>query len=106
MEERRVPFELLAFVRGLKRWRLEYTYDISVGKSDCWLSENPGIWGEGATLDEALRDMISIMRECAEICLSKPAEYDRDFLLLMLKVIFSSDEEILTCLDGKTCGDS
>ncbi|MBR0151020.1 MAG: hypothetical protein IJP89_06640 [Synergistaceae bacterium] len=110
MEERTIPalpVGLPLFLAGLKDMRVLYEYEcLPNGGYMCWLSEWAGVWGEGATLADALKDLIIFMRESAEICLSEPAEYDGEFLVLMLKVYLSSDKELASCLDGKTYADS
>ncbi|MBR0258471.1 MAG: hypothetical protein IJQ58_12090 [Synergistaceae bacterium] len=107
MEERTIPalpVGLPLFLAGLKEMRVSYEYEyLPNGSYMCWLSDWAGVWGEGATLGDALKDLIIFMRESAEICIESPSEYNAEFLVLMLKVYLSSDKELISCLDMKPC---
>ena len=80
--------------------RTERTED---GEVMCWLEVCPGLWGKGRNKSDAVDDMYQTLKDGAEdyfsdaySCLSKAPEN----LTVMLKVMFSMEEDFKACLSG------
>lgn len=108
MEERKIPFDLLYFVKELKGLRLPC---VSERNSDgSWTTFTGGeddsmihTWGMGSTKEASLRDYVRGLKEIARI-MYEDEELGGVSFLNLLKILISTEEELLSCLDGKTCG--
>ena len=96
---------LLTILTGLKNLDIQYSY---AGEDDgsitCWIEE-PHLIDNAPTLNEALEKLVTALRERAY-------DYMREFdlwvkgcpaeLPYILKILFSTDEELRQCLHGKS----
>lgn len=108
MEERKIPFDLLYLVKELKSIRLPC---VSERNSDgSWTTFTGGdddsmihTWGMGSTKEASVKDYAYGLKEIARVMYDDEELGGVSFLNL-LKVLISTEEELLSCLDGKTYG--
>lgn len=112
MEERKIDLSTVIFPLVLQKilqdLEIPYVYFQDEDGSFFCGCEVFTAHGEGDTFDEALNDMLEIMRESAEIYCSdlsywivhNPPEF-----FYALKIFRSSDKELRQCLSGKVLKD-
>lgn len=78
------------------------------GSYFCWPELMPGLWGEGATLEEAENDMLDVLKEDCDTYLENAEEIkaSEEVISLVMQVIMTGKEELKKCLHGKICGDT
>lgn len=115
MEERKINLSLLqqsifaAFIHVLKEKEIPYEY---VQEDDGTYSTFTGfltpMHGGGDTLFEAEADLIASLRVVSESYCDEIFDlknFPREKIFDILKIIFSSDEELRSCLRGKILDD-
>ena len=108
MEERKIPFDFLYIVKELKALRIPCMSERNSDNS--WTTFTGGeddtmihTWGMGSTKEASLRDYVRGLKETARI-MYEDEELGGASFLNLLKILISTEEELLSCLDGKTCG--
>lgn len=99
-----------AFLLAVKHMTIpvEYVHDNN-GQWSCWTK--PGVYGAidtfgaGGTLDEAKADYVNALKDIAECIYDDYSVCDeRVSTEFLMKVLLTSREELIQCLDGETCG--
>lgn len=93
--------DIFAIMNALKQARLQVCSELQDdGTYISWLEMRPGLWGQGRTIADSLVDM-------HETLCGAERDYWEDMssiedLALMLKVRYTTPEEFMACLNGKS----
>lgn len=93
--------ELFAVISALSHARLAVHSEVQEdGTYISWLEMRPGLWGQGSTIADSLDDMYETLCGAERDYWEEMSSIED--LALMLKVRYSTPEEFMACLDGKS----
>lgn len=112
MDERKINFSPIffsAFIQALKEIEIPYEYYYGDDKKHYAFTEflTP-MHGDGITREKSEADLIETLRIVAESYCEDIADwknYEPGKIISILKIIFSSDEELRQCLRGRPLED-
>jgi len=100
-----------AFLLAVKNMTVpvEYVHDDN-GQYSCWTKRGAfgaiNAFGVGGTLDEAKADYVNALKDLAECIYDDYSVNDESVSSeFLMKVLLTSREELIQCLDGETCED-